>query len=62
MQKNEICFDEEEDIILPDTVLGEVVYVMFFVVDILKDSRCRCEKFVKLKRQISFFCRWVKNR
>lgn len=62
MQENDICFNDEDDIILPNSILGEFVYISFVLVDIMSFSQGRGEKFVKLKRQISFFKRWMKNR
>ncbi len=62
MKENDICFDEDEDIILPNSIWGEFVYIIFVLFDIMRFSQGRGEKFVKLKRQISFFKRWMKNR
>ncbi len=57
MKENDICFDEDEDIILPNSIWGEFVYIIFVLFDIMRFSQGRGEKFVKLKRQISFFKR-----
>lgn len=63
--KNEIYkdyeFDEEDDIILPQTVIGELVYICFILSDIIKTKDNRAKKWFELKRQIHFFIRWKRN-
>lgn len=53
-------FDEEDDIILPETFWGEIVYIKFVIVDMIKHQKNLKEKFIRLKRQIYFFLRQMK--
>ena len=52
-------FDEEEDIILPDTYWGELIYIFYILKDIQKGPN-RKTKFNHLIRQIYFHKRWMK--
>lgn len=54
--------DEDDDIILPDTIWGELVYIKFILADMLKNPESFKDEFIKLKRQIYFFVLWMKNR
>lgn len=53
-------FDENEDIILPDTVWGEVVYIYCILSDMLKRPEKSGSNLTALLRQIRFFIRWKK--
>ncbi len=53
-------FDEEDDIILPETFWGEIVYIKFVIVDMIKHQKNLKEKLIRLKRQIYFFLRQMK--
>lgn len=53
-------FDEEDDIILPGTFWGEIVYIKFVIVDMIKHQKNLKEKLIRLKRQIYFFLRQMK--
>ncbi len=55
-------FDEEDDIVLPDTFWGELVYIKFILIDIFKTPQNRKLKFKHLQRQIGFFWLWMKNK
>lgn len=53
-------FDEEDDISLPETFWGEIVYIKFVIVDMIKHQKNLKEKLIRLKRQIYFFLRQMK--
>ncbi len=53
-------FDEEDDIILPETFWEEIVYIKFVIVDMIKHQKNLKEKLIRLKRQIYFFLRQMK--
>lgn len=53
-------FDENEDIILPNSYFGELIYIAFCVLDIIKNKNNRTEKFNNLKRQITLHRKWMK--
>lgn len=53
-------FDEEDDIILPETFWGEIVYIKFVIIDMIKHQKNLKEKLIRLKRQIYFFLRQMK--
>ena len=55
-----IEIDEDDDIILPDTIWGELVYIYYILKDIRKSKENRQDKLAKLKRQIKFFICWLK--
>jgi hypothetical protein len=55
-------FDENEDVILPDNIIGEAIYIGFILFDIITNNSNRKAKFLKLKRQIYFFSKWIKNK
>ena len=48
-------FDEKEDIIIPDTVWGEIIYIKYILTDIIKNPQNIKRKIFELKRQILFF-------
>lgn len=52
-------FDEKEDIIIPDTVWGEIIYIKFILVDIIKNPQDIKRKIFELKRQILFFIKMM---
>lgn len=62
MNKNAIIenFDEDDDIILPDTFWGEIIYITYILIDIVKSPYNRKTKLKKLKTQFKFFLRWQK--
>mgnify|MGYP007070188192 CR=1 FL=1 len=53
------CFDENDDVILPDTYWGEFLYIIFIALDIIKGPD-RKTKFKHLQRQICIHKRWMK--
>lgn len=53
-------FDEENDIILPNSIFGEILYIFFIIRDIYKTNENREQKWIKLKQQIRFFFRWMR--
>jgi hypothetical protein len=54
-------FDEEEDIILPDNIFAEILYIFYVLIDIVKHKENRQNRFFKLRRQIYFYIKWLKN-
>lgn len=48
------CF-EDEDIIIPDSLYGEFLYIYYVLWDIYKFKESRKKKLLELKRQIKFF-------
>ncbi len=52
-------FDEKEDIIIPDTVWGEIIYIKYILVDIIKNPQNIKRKIFELKRQILFFIKMM---
>ena len=52
-------FDEEDDVILPDTHFGEIVYIYYILKDIIINKTDRKKKFQNLIRQIRIYKRWV---
>lgn len=55
-------FDEDEDIILPNSIWGELVYVGFIIYYGIRQKKDMSCELRKLKRQIWFFFRWMKNK
>lgn len=56
-------FDPDEDIILPNSVIGEIYYIYCIILDIFKHRKEKeyiKSEFVSLKRQIKFFKKWIK--
>lgn len=51
-------FDEEEDIIIPETFWGEIVYFYFIFKDMIETRKDIGKKWWLLKRQVAFFKRW----
>lgn len=52
-------FDEEDDIILPDTYWGELVYI-FYILRYMHKAKDKKAEFQKLLRQIRIHMRWMK--
>lgn len=52
-------FDEEDDVILPDTYFGELIYIFYILRDIIQNSDNRKLKFDYLLRQIRIHKRWM---
>lgn len=62
MEFNFEDIDEEEDIIVPDSLLGELIYIKFALKRILNNPK-KTPYFLKLlRRQIHFFIQWKKNK
>lgn len=51
-------FDEYEDIIVPETFWGEIVYLYYIFKDMLVTRKDIKYKFWLLRRQLVFFRRW----
>lgn len=51
-------FDEEEDVILPLTLFGELVYIFYIVRDMIEDKTDLDKKKRLLYRQICMFWKW----
>ena len=54
-------FDEDEDIILPDSIFGEIVYIFYILRDIFKNRKTASRQWFLLKRQVRMFKLWRKN-
>ena len=52
-------FDENDDVILPDTYWGELVYIFYILKDIIKNPNDRNLKLKTLFRQIKIHKRWM---
>lgn len=55
-------FDEEDDIILPNTLFGEMKLVFFVISRMIKFPKEREKLSIELKRQVYFYARWMKNK
>lgn len=55
-------FNEDEDIILPNSILGEIIYLKFIITDMIMHPKGFKKKYKLLKRQIRFFRLWMKNK
>lgn len=55
-------FDEQNDIIIPDSIFGELIYNKCIIADICKNPNNRKYKWLLLRRQIRFFYLWMKNK
>ena len=53
-------FDENDDVILPDTYWGKIVYIFFILKDIIKNPDGRKIKLENLLRQIRIHKRWMR--
>lgn len=53
-------YDETDDIILPNSWWGEIIYIFFCIKDIIKEQKDRQRKFSHLVRQIKIHRRWMK--
>lgn len=53
-------FDEDDDIILPNSIIGEIYYIWCIAIDMLKTRKNLAKKWMLLKRQIYFFLKWTK--
>lgn len=51
-------FDEEEYIIVPETIWGEIAYIYFILKDMLLTRKDIKNKYRLLKQQLQFFKRW----
>lgn len=51
-------FDEDDDVILPDTYWGELVYI-FYILRYMYRAKDKKEEFQKLLRQIKIHRRWM---
>jgi len=55
------CFNEDEDVILPNSLLGELIYIFYIIRDIYTTKTNTEKKWFLLKRQIRMFRLWRKN-
>ncbi len=53
-------FDEDDDIILPNSIIGKIYYIWCIAIDMLKTRENLGKKWLLLKRQIYFFFKWIK--
>lgn len=54
-------YDPEDDVILPDTIWGELCYICCNLDDIFFNRCDRKLTWFKLKRQIKIYIKWRKN-
>lgn len=47
-------FNEDEDIILPDTLWGEIIYIKFIILDTIENPQKLKINYIRLARQIRF--------
>lgn len=56
-------FDEDDDIILPNSWFGEFYYMFVVIMDIFRSPKNeQPKKWMLLRRQIGFFRLWLKNK
>ena len=55
-------YDSEDDIILPDTILGELYYIYCNLEDIILNRCDRKKEWFNLKRQIKIYIKWRNNK
>ncbi|MBR1619706.1 hypothetical protein IJ674_10800 [bacterium] len=55
-------YDSEDDIILPDTILGELYYIYCNLEDIILNRCDRKKEWFNLKRQIRIYIKWRRNK
>lgn len=55
------CFDEDEDVILPNSIYGEIVYIFYILWDMYQNRKTAPKQWFLLKRQIRMFRLWRKN-
>lgn len=53
-------FDKNDDIILPDNIFLEIIYILIVIKNILKNPKNRNFEINNLKKQIRFFALWMK--
>lgn len=53
-------YDETEDIILPNSWWGEIIYIFLCIKEIIKQLEDRRKNFSNLVRQIKIHRRWMK--
>ena len=54
-------FDKEENIIIPETIFGELVYILYIIRDIVINRKDIKRDLFLHKRQINFFNLWRKT-
>lgn len=54
--------DDQDDIILPSSIWGEIYYIKCALYEIYKYPQMKKQKWTELRRQIMFFFRWMKNK
>ncbi len=60
--KDFIIIKEDEDIILPDTVWGEIIYICFVLKHIIFHSKNKKNDYKKLLCQIRIYKKWREMR
>lgn len=55
-------YDSEDDIILLDTILGELYYIYCNLEDIILNRCDRKKEWFNLKRQIKIYIKWRNNK
>ena len=54
-------YDADDDVILPDTIFGELYYIYCILSDIITNNCNRKLEWFRLKRQIRIYIQWRKN-
>ena len=54
-------FNEDDDVILPNSLFGELVYIFYILRDMAKNRENIKKKWKLLKRQMRLFRLWRKN-
>lgn len=49
------CFNEDEDIILPNSIFGEIVYIFYILRDMYQNRKTASKQWFLLKHQIRMF-------
>ena len=55
-------FDENEDLPLPETILGEIRFIWFMIKYIIKNPKKKKKEIFNLKRQFTIYIIWLKNK
>lgn len=62
MNNTDYVFDENEDLPLPETILGEIRFIWFMIKYIIKNPDERKKEIFNLKRQFTIYIIWLKNK
>lgn len=62
MNNTDYVFNENEDLPLPETILGEIRFIWFMIKYIIKNPDERKKEIFNLKRQFTIYIIWLKNK